>query len=95
MNETEFASYGDDNTPYTSSHIIDDKIRTFDNYSVRLFKWFSNNHMKVNKDKCHLLLSNKEKVTMKIKKTEITSNNCKNLRKNKVDQKLTFNKHVS
>ena len=95
MNETEFASYGDDNTPYTSGHFIDDKMRTLDNYSVRLFKWFSNNHMKVNKDKCHLLLSNKEKVTMKIGETEILSSNCKKLRGIKVDHKLTFNEHVS
>ena len=42
MNETEFASYGDDNTPYTSGYFIDDKIRTLDNYSVRLFKCLSN-----------------------------------------------------
>ena len=46
MNETDFVSYADDitNTPHTSGQNIDD------NNSVRLFKWFSNNQMKANKD---------------------------------------------
>ena len=70
MNETEIASYADDNTPYTSCQNIDNVIRTLENDSVRLFKWFSNNQMKANKDKCHLLLSNKQGVTMKIGETE-------------------------
>ena len=61
MNETEFASYADDNAPYTSGQNINDVIRTLENDSVRLFKWFSNNQIKANKDKCH-----KERVTMKI-----------------------------
>ena len=70
MNETEIASYADDNTPYTSCQNIDNVIRTLENDSVRLFKWFSNNQMKANKDKCHLLLSNKQGITMKIGETE-------------------------
>ena len=61
MNETEFASYADDNASYTSGQNINDVIRTLENDSVRLFKWFSNNQIKANKDKCY-----KERVTMKI-----------------------------
>ena len=40
MNETEFDSYADDSTPDTSGQNIDDVIRTLENESVRLFKWF-------------------------------------------------------
>ena len=94
MNETEFASYADDNTPYTSGQNIDNVIRTLENDSVRLFKWFSNNQMKANKDKCHLLLSNKERVTMKIGETEIKSSNCEKLLGIKIDN-LTFNKYLN
>ena len=94
MNQTEFVSYADDNTSYTSGQTIDDKIPTLDNYSVRLFKWFSKNHMKVNKDKCHLLLSDKERVTTKMRETEIKSSNCEKLLGIKVDEKLTFNEHL-
>ena len=79
MNETKFATYADDNTSYTSDQNIDNVIRTLENDSVRLFKWFSNNQTKANKDKCHLLLSNKERVTIKIGETEIKSSNCEKL----------------
>ena len=75
MNETEFASYADDNTPYTSGQNTDNVIRTLEYDSVRLFKWSSNNQMKANNDKCHLLLSNKERVSVKIGETEIKSSN--------------------
>ena len=95
MNKTEFASYADDNTPYTSGQNIDNVIRTLENDSVRLFKWFSNNQMKANKDKCHPLLSNKERVTMKIGETEIKSSNCEKLLGIKIDNNLTFNEHLN
>ena len=94
MNETEFASYADDNTPYTSGQKIDNVIRTLENDSVRLFKQFSNNQTKANKDKCHLLLSNKERVAMKIGETEIKSSNGENLVGIKIDNNLTFNEHL-
>ena len=60
MNKAKFASYADDNTPYTSGQNIGDVVRTLENDSVRLFKWFSNNQMTANKDKCHLPLSKKK-----------------------------------
>ena len=52
MNNTDFASYGDNitNTPHTSGQNIDDVITTLENNSVRLFKWFSNNQEKANKN---------------------------------------------
>ena len=46
------------------------------------------------KDKCHLLLSNKERVTMKIGETEIKSSNCEKLLGIKIDN-LTFNKYLN
>ena len=95
MSKTEFASYADDNTPYNSGQNIDNVIRTLENDSVRLLKWFSNNQMKANKDKCHLLLRNKEKVTIKIGETEIKSSNCEKLLGIKIDNNLTFNEHLN
>ena len=95
MNQTEFAYYADDNTPYTSGQDIDNVIRTLENDSVKLFKCFSNNQMKVNKDKCHLLLSNKERVTMKIGETETKSSNCEKLLGIKIDNNLFFDEHLN
>ena len=91
MNETEFASYADDNTPCTSDQNIHDVIRTLESNSVRLFKLSPNNQMKSNKDKCCLFLSNKERVTMKVEETEIKSSNCEKLLGIKIDDKFIFN----
>ena len=54
----------------------------------------SNNQMKTNKDKRHLL-SNKERVTMKIEEIHIKSRNCEKLLGISIDNKLTFNGHLS
>ena len=78
LRQTDFASYADDNTPYVEANNIDEVITISENDSVQLFKWFSENQMKVNKDKCYLdlVISNNEKVCMKINNIEIenTSN---------------------
>ena len=66
-----FARYSDDNTPYVGANNIDEVITILENDSVQLFKWFSDNQMKANKDKCHLVISNNEKVSMRIDNTEI------------------------
>ena len=95
MRETEFPRYADDNTPHTSGQNIDDVIRTLENESVRLFKWFSINQMKANNNKGHLLLSNKERITMKIGEPEIKSRNCEKLLGIEIEENLTFNKHLN
>ena len=56
VDNIDFASYSDDNTPYCveKGHCDQD---TCLQKTVRLFKWFDKNDMKVNQDKCHFLLS--------------------------------------
>ena len=48
-----------------------DVITVLENYLIQLFKWFSGNQMKANKDRCHLVISNNEKVPMKINNIEL------------------------
>ena len=40
MNETDFASYTDDNTPYVVGHSIEDVIMKLQNASLTHFQWF-------------------------------------------------------
>ena len=70
LNQTDFASYADDNTPYVEANNIDEVITILENDSIQ-FEWFSDNQMKANKDKCHLVISNNEKVSMKIDNIEL------------------------
>ena len=55
MSDTDLASYADDDTPYVSADTIDEVIRKLETASVKLFKWFADNQMKANQDKCHLI----------------------------------------
>ena len=64
MRETDFASYADDNTPYVSGDSIDYVIKSSD--SINLFKWFLDNQVKANSDKCHLITSKLSCMNLKI-----------------------------
>ena len=94
MKDIGFASYADVDTRYVLSDSIDDVIRTLENDSIKLFKWFSDNMMKANKDKCHLIVSSNEYVLMKLDNVEIENSNCERLLGVKIDSKLNFKEHL-
>ena len=71
MNETDFASYTDDNTPFRTAYTIDEVIQSLEPDSIMLLQWFSDNQMKVNISKCHLLVNKKDEVTIRIGDKEI------------------------
>ena len=52
--DVDIANYADDNTIYKKHENIDDLITSLQDAAVKLFKWFSDNRMKGNNDKCHL-----------------------------------------
>ena len=88
MNETEFISYADDNTPYVASDNIDYVIKILENDSILLFKWFLDNQMKANEDKCHFTVSNNKHMSpAKLMILKLKSVNVKNY----LEYKLTQN----
>ena len=62
MNKVDFASYGDDNTPFIIENGVKESLTLYKNASDELFYWFADNQMKANPDKCHLLTSRSDKV---------------------------------
>ena len=64
MNETDFASYADDNTAYVVGNNIEDVIIKLQNASLTLFQWFYDNQIKANSDKCHFICSTDNKATI-------------------------------
>ena len=94
MSDTDFASYSDDNTPYVSADAIDEVIERLDTASVKFFKWFANNQMKENRDKCHLIISKNQNILMHIGPFDIKNTNCEKLLGIKVDGRLNFNTHL-
>ena len=94
VSQTDFAAYADDNTPYVEGNNIDEVINMLENDSIQLFKWFSDNQMKANKDKCHLIVSSNVKVSMKIDSKEVENSHCEKLLGVKVDRKLKSKEHL-
>ena len=64
--DRDIATYADDNTPYCSNFSLDKVINKLEVCTNNLFKWFHENHMKANADKCHLLVTTKTLVTTKV-----------------------------
>ena len=88
-------SYAGDNTPYAVYKNTEKIIKVLENTSVDLLKWFKNNGMKANADKCHLLVNSKEKVCTKIGPYNIESSEQQKLLGVLIDNKLTFDKHIN
>ena len=95
VNSTDIANYADDNTPYVTANKMYSLIASLEEASKSLFTWFDNNLMKSNVDKCHLLVSSNEKVTIKIGSHEIANTKREKLLGVHLDNGLSFDYHIS
>ena len=91
VNEIDFTSYADDNTPFVSRERLDDVLDCLENAALKFFDWFSNNQMKANPDKCYLLTSITASIAIKIKDNEILNSEGEKLLGVTIDNKLNFN----
>ena len=89
----DFACYADDNIPYTAGNMPEDLVESLKHSSEKLFEWFTYNQMKANTDKCHLLISIKTPIIIKIDETYISNSDCEKLLGVNIDSKLNFNSH--
>ena len=60
LDNTYFASYADDNTPYTINQSTDSVTESLEELSISLLRWFKENKLKLNLDQCHLIVSGSE-----------------------------------
>ena len=90
-NSMDIANYADGNTPYATASLI----ASLEEASKSLFTWFDNNLRKSNADKCHLLVSSNEKVTIKIGSHEIANTEREKLLGAHLDSGLSFDYHIS
>ena len=84
---TDFASYADDNTPYTTGACVNDVIDKLKKTANDMFNWFAENEMKANADKCHLILNCSDRKQIKINNETIKSSNCEKLLGIQIDKK--------
>ena len=56
MQNTDICNYADDTTIYACDNNLDNVIARLENDSNIIIQWFADNYMKMNTDKCHLLI---------------------------------------
>ena len=86
-----------DTTIYACGPKIEAVIAHLEHDAFQLKKWFPNNFMKLNEDKCHLMFFGARggnEITIKIGETRIKESAEENLFGINFDQSLSFKKHV-
>ena len=59
--DVNFAAYADDNAPYLCDKNLEALLSKLQICVLNLFEWFSNNHIKMNSENCHLILRSYDK----------------------------------
>ena len=94
LEEENVTSYADDTSPNSNGKNVVTVLKNIETKGKEVFNWFSLNYLKANPDKSKLLLTSKGEATVKIDHTDIKSSS-KMLLGVLIDNKLTFNKHLS
>ena len=85
-----------DTTPYSIESKVDAVMYALEVHTNILIKWFEDNYLKLNTDKCHLLVSNhKDCVFINAGDDIIECENSVKLLGVTIDNKLNFNDQVS
>ena len=96
MKNTEICNFADDITTHSCDTNLDELLTRLEHDTAPTVYWFENNHMKLNTDKCHLIISGNKHESLW---TDIAidkiweSNNVKLVGVN-IDRDLKFNGHM-
>ena len=90
-------SFADDTTRFACNKNLDFALNELERNSNIAIDWFQNNYMKMNSDKCHLLVGGHkfEKIWAKIGADLIWESNSVKLLGITIDNHLKFDKHIS
>ena len=96
ISKSDIANYADDTTPFTINETVDSLLDSLENDTDTLIKWFKDNYLKLNANKCHLLISNHRKdIHINVEEEIIECEKSVKLLGVTIDNQLNFNEHVS
>ena len=84
------ANYADDNTPHATDKYLETALKDLEQGSDTLLKWFTDNLLKANPKKYHLLVSTNEKRHLNVGETEISNSKCEKFLGIKIETERTF-----
>ena len=94
LKTTSFTSYADDNTPFVIRENTINVVKALEDIDGNLIKWFSDNQMKLNTDKCRVLFNSQGPNTIKIGNLCIKNSSCEKTLGINFDYKLKFTNHI-
>ena len=92
--KVDICNYADDTTLFTSDRDINRVISRLEIDSALSSKWFHDNYMRLNIDKCHLITNHADEISIKICSSTIHESNQDELLGVIIDNKLTFEDHI-
>ena len=98
LKETEICNYADDTTIYACDPDIENVIMHLENDALKITEWFPNNFMKLNEDKCHLMIfgaKGNNKISIKIGEACVKESKEENPLGITFDRSLSFKQHVT
>ena len=96
LEETEVCNYVDDTKIYTCGPNVENVVAKLENDALVISEWFPNNRMKLNEDKCHLMIfgGKSNEVFIKIGEASVKESKDDKLLGIIFDQTLSFKQHV-
>ena len=88
------ADYADDNTPHATKNHLEAVLTDIEQGSDILLKCFTDDFLKANQEKYHILVSTNEKRHLNGREIEISYSKREKLLETKIGCKLMFNSHV-
>ena len=95
VEEDSVTNYADDTTPYSNGKNVVTVLENIETNGKEVFNRLPMNYLKANPGKSQLLLTSKDEASSKIDGTDIKRSSSKKLLGVIIDNKLTFNEHVS
>ena len=94
--KSDIANYADDNSPYVVDTTIESVMNRLESDTTTLLNWVSDNSLKANPDKFHLLLSSKNhNLSIKVDERSIKNSESEKLLGITIDNALKFDNHVN
>ena len=92
VKETEICNYADDTTIYVCGQELERIVSSLENNAQRISQWFFDNSMKLNPDKCHLLIfaGRNADMSVRIGETMVTESVEEKLLGVTLDKNLNF-----
>ena len=96
LEETEVCNYTDDTTSYTCGPNVENVVAKLEDDALARSEWFPNDGMKLNEDKCHLMIfgGKSDEVYVKIGEANVKESKEEKLLGIMFDQTLSFKQHV-